>query len=336
MKNLRSVKRNGLYIALMVSLFVAIEAQSAIPDDVLPWNENGACIAENISKNSDHWAAYLGPKSIQHFVDRYGAKPSYLILDDLNKPVRMNWDIGFRREWNSRFEAALWGRELVWGDIQKYFYWRFESAKTDSVFFVPITYGDPADSIQAGISWGHWFMNFSFDASELPIPNDGSAYRMTVEAHVGDPVDGNGVKFRHSDERYWPYPNTIARSTLQTPLDYYVQAFVVRSATDTPFDKETLFSLLKDFPYDQRILQDLVGIYYEEKKPDSLRWAGKLFLKSVNEDLDEIVKDLRGDFQKIEAPIEFEDYMEGEEEKTYLEHLQDMLFELDGDTTLYK
>jgi hypothetical protein len=335
MKNLRFVKKNRLYIVIIALLFIAIQVQSSIPDDVLPWNENGSCIAENIIEGSSYWSVLLGPKTNQHFVDRYGAKPHYIILDDLKRPVRMKWEIGFERDWNKRHDVSPWGRELVWGDIQKYFYWRFESAKTDSVFFVPITYGNPADSIQAGISWGHWFVEFRFDASELPIPNDGSAYYMTVEAHVGDPVDKKGVKFRHSDEEMWPYPTVIAHTTLQTPLDFYAQALHEGKISRYNPDKTTLLSLLKDFPYDQKILKTLVGVYYYEKKPDSLRWAGKLFLKSVNENLDEIVNDLRGEFQKIEAPIDFGDLEPGER-KTYLEHLQDMLFELEGDTTLYK
>jgi hypothetical protein len=335
MKNLLFVKRNRLYITIIILLFVVIEAQSAIPDDVLSWNDKGSCIGENNSKYSDIWAAYLGPKFIQHFVDRYGAKPLYLIRDDLNEPVRMNWRIAFILDSHNRHDTPPWENDLVWGDIQKYFYWRFESAKTDSVFFIPMTYGDPADSIQAGISWGHWFVEFSFDVSEFLILNDGSAYYMTVEAHVGDPEDKKGVKFRHSDEEMWPYPTVIAHTTLQTPLDFYAQALHEGKISRYNPDKTTLLSLLKDFPYDQKILKTLVGVYYYEKKPDSLRWAGKLFLKSVNEDLDEIVKDLRGEFQKIGGTIEFEDYETGEK-KTYIEHLHDMLFELNGDTTLYK
>ncbi len=320
---------------LITSISILILANISFAKDTMPWDDNGKKIAEIVIKDSDYWGTWIGPKSIQHFVDRYGVKPQYMILDDLKRPVKMKWEIGFDRDWNHRTEPAPWGRDLVWGDIQKYFYWRFESAKTDSVFFVPLTYGDPTDSIQVEASWGDWWVYLSFDASELPIPNDGSAYYMTVEAHVGDPVDGKGVKFQSEDEYDWPFPPVIAHTTLQTPLDYYVQAFVDGLVSAYP-DKATLMRLLPDFPYDQMILQSLISIYHKENKPDSVRWAGKLYLKSIREDLDDMMKDVRGEFQKIGGEIDFQDYGYDGEAQSYLEQIQEMLFELDGDTTLYK
>jgi hypothetical protein len=326
-----------LIIIIAMLIFVNI----SFADEVLPWDDKGILRAGYKRMNSDTWSHWIGELE-KEYIDRFGEIPDFMVLEDKKRPIIMEWTVYFdRTRSNWDFEAA-WGDTLYWRDVSKYLYWRLESVKTGNVIFLPVRQGDPDELVSENIGRNGWLKRLKLDLNEVEIPNDGSAHKMSIEAHVGDPVDGKGLKFEPDTELMFPEIMDwiyIAKSTLQTPLDYYLWGIFEGKLGGENADKELLLMLNGHYKYSTRITESLCRIYYKENKPDSLRWIARDFLKSNEKGMDPFSVSMEKEFEMMKDPDGNYPIMistDHQEYVTAIELIHDMLFKLDGDTTIFK
>jgi hypothetical protein len=257
----------------------------------LPWDDEGIFYRAIVSKSdvsfrTDPYEKRIGKDLGKELVNQYGAVPDIFIIEDYPEKIRMNWIVILMLDYENLWtgtEIDMKGSDtLKWGDINKYFYWRLESLKSGEVLFSQITHGDHNYKmdrhIRRSMLSSSWSNYIKLDANELPIPNDGSAYKLSVYTCKDDPYLDNGLEL--PIER--PHRATIiARISNFTPLHGYVWADINGVFHDNP-DKKLLLQLEKEFKYEQTILRSLINLFHDEKNADSLRWAGQLYLKSLN------------------------------------------------------
>ncbi len=278
-----------MYKLLIILFGILAFANISFAQDILPWDDEGIFDRAIISKSDIPYRNHPYKKRIgtdleKELIDQYGVVPDIFVIDDYSEDIQMEWifllflDVGtkYNNRANTNYHRKL--HALKWGDIRQYFYWRFESLKTGKIIYSQISQGAPNYKLYKNYSGMYWPIHIDFDVNELPIPNDGSAYKLSIYASKDDPFLNNGIELSFMP----PHRATIiARITNFTPLHGYVWAEIHDVFYDKP-DKKLLLQLEKEFKYERNILKSLINIFHEEKNADSLRWAGKLYLQSIN------------------------------------------------------
>jgi hypothetical protein len=334
-------KCNG-FIVLAITMLSFIPFESKCKD-TLPWDDKGELHVLIDLEHSDIWTYFIGEEFSREYDKRFGVFPTFMILKDDKRPVRTKWELDFWRNktnWNYQSE---WGDSLLWGDARKYLYWKLASSKTDEVIFLPVTQGDPNTNISKGVPRSGWIMKLEFDLNEWNIPDNETSYKITIEAHENTPIDGKGVKFKPSSLMYDPLlidDLWIAKSTIKTPMDHYLLG-EFDGTINSRGDKELLLMLQDHFIYATSISKSLLLMYFREKNADSLRWIAPYYLKSREPGMNPFINSMKSDFEKMNTSDDEGNRImifsaDDEEYKPAIEWIHDMLFELDGDTTIYK
>ncbi len=321
---------------LIITIVILVFANFCQAEEIVPWDDKGTLYAGYGGSSSDMWSIWVGDR-YKEYDKRFGRFPIFMLLEDKVRPIMIKWEIYFGRtkaNWNVQ---SSWGDTLYWRDVQKYLYWRLESAKTGQVVFFPVRQGDPDELISDNIGRNGWLIEFKFDLNEINIPNDGSSYNMSIEAHIGDPNDEKGMKFEYDGELHNMEGLYIAKSTIQTTLDSFLLGRQEGKLFGKNPDKSFLLEMNRHFRYSIFVTESLCNIYFRERNADSLRWIAKDFLKA-NEwgnspffEYTEEMREARKDHVEQE-PI----YPQGQKRQTPIERIHEMLFKLDGDTTIFK
>jgi hypothetical protein len=339
-KKILLLKNSTFALLLLIALLFPTRS---ISFDKIPWDDKGDLhVLINLEK-SDVWSSFIGKEFSKEYHKRFGVYPTFMILKDMPRPIKVRWEFDFWRTRANWDYQSTWGDSLLWGDVRKYLFWRLESAKTGKVIFLPVTQGDPNANISKGVDRNGWLYKLEFDLNELDIPDDGASHRLSIEMHENDPEDGKGKIFKPSTLQMIPEVVNeifVAKSTLQTPMDHYLLG-VMEGTLGADGDKELLLMLQDHFKYATTISKSLLIRYYREKNADSVRWIAPYFLKSYERGMNPFVNSMDEDFKKMHAGEKEGEYSRIHisgwgEQKLPIEWVHEMLFKLDGDTTIFK
>jgi hypothetical protein len=336
-----TILKNSTFTLLL--LLALLFPTRSISFDKIPWDDKSILYVSMDLDDSDVWSSFIGEGFRKEYDKRFGVYPSFMILKDRPRPIIIDWELGLTRNRKNWDYQSSWGDSLLWGDVRKYLYWRLESAKSGEVIFLPVTQGDPNTNISNGVKRDGWNYKFEFDLNELDIPDDGASHRLSIEMHEGDPEDGKGLTFEPSWLLTIPEMMNeifVAKSTLQTPMDHYLLG-VMEGTLGSDGDKELLLMLQDHFKYATTISESLLLIYYREKNADSVRWIAPYFIKSYERGMNPFVNSMDEDFKKMHAGEKEGEYSRIHisgwgELKLPIEWVHEMLFKLDGDTTIFK
>ncbi|MCB2199929.1 hypothetical protein KQI63_11010 [bacterium] len=272
----------------IVSIVLVFLATTAKGEDV-PWEADSlGRMKIELRIASGGWPSFF-PGIVKEYEERFGAYPGVMIFKDL----KLDPDLELR-EREIRFTAKFqrYGGRLKppvpayltmdWGDIKPYFWWKKESAKTGEVVYEKVKMG--VDSTSVGDTYPNykWEYSFEFPAETLKIPDDDSAWLVSLGCWESPPPEGKLIAIDG--------PLPIVYSPVETALDTYL---IAESAMNWKvgtywirYSKEINLEILKSYPHSQTILSNLMGFYTAEKNCDSLKWAARKYVVSLRDSLD--------------------------------------------------
>jgi len=303
-------------------LFINVSTQSVFAK--APLDEHGELIMKYVTCGKDifheceFWSSYMA-NIPEDYIKRFGAYPRIMIWDDVADPVRVVVEVQFKRKSNPN--PYYWPPEpdyplnMTWGDIKKYFYWRMVSYKTGEIKYLPLELGDNNKGIvqQSGVH--SWRMLLNFDGHLLPVPNDGSAWKVSLDMYEEEPYGGN-VKALGQTEQF-----DFIRTVRSTPLD------TLRWAEHSNYimeDKALNRRMLGYFPHSRVTMDYLINYFFEEKNADSLEYFGRMYIQEMKDRLDPHYARyfMSGDSATAPRPITHNDY----------DFIQSLYKRLTGDT----
>lgn len=269
------------YIAVTL-LFFLITGLAYSAD--LPVDDLGRfSIRPDMEGGSALWGNFI-PAIRKQYEERFGAHPALMIWSDVDEKKMLAYSIQFFRPGDARFvhdwtEPEWLGDSLHWSDISDHFQWCLTSVKSGQTIRKKVTEveGDPLlEETWTAPTIGSWKIDLYFDGRSLPVPEDGSAWNLTMEVYKSVPPIG---------DPWYVTPDTLAvvRAQRTTPLDTLEWAshnnLVLR-------DKELDHRLLAYFPHNRELLTTLFFIYSEEENCDSLKSISQQLWNTLENRLD--------------------------------------------------
>jgi len=285
-----------------------------------PWDEHGRLKMEVISDGrSDAWDSILANVP-DHYINRFGAYPRFMLWEDVDKPVLFLLDFGFLRYNNPDPDLNPplpdWSMDLTWADVKQHFYWRTESVLKGDVLYYPVTQHEDTTHISNPYddANGDWGVAFNFDARTLPIPNDDSAWKLNLQLYDKGPAEGDPPVI--SSETV-----VFVRTTRSTPMDTLLWADYEDILWE---DKDLNLQLLRSFPNSRLMIRNMIDFYTEEANCDSLQFYCQRYLDvyKARSDPHYVRINLSGETHTQPRPITNTDY----------DFIQELLFETCGDS----
>jgi len=177
----------------------------------------------------------------------------------------------------------LWGDSLKWGQVRPFFAGLFTSIETGDTLIRDLPLGSPEEVVSRDDKGNYnYFSKFNNDL--LPVPNDGSAWKMeiipTVDIYDSVTVNPNSVN---------ESPRVIVRMNPETPLDSLLW---FRDTWPNHLENHQLhWEMLRHFPYFQRSLFILFDHYYDEVVCDSVDYYGNRYIESLVNNMDDFASE---------------------------------------------
>ena len=308
--------RSSIYWILTIILI--INHGIVIAKD-LPWDSEGKLHV--LGGHSDKSYAEIYPFVEQYYIDRFGAYPGLVVWEEGDWHPITKWGVSFKKYYKE--QKHVLPDTLTWGDVRPYVWWKLTSVKTGTVSYQVLTAGEDTTGIVDYFNAYAWHYAFEQKIEDLPIPNDGSAWKIELQVWESPPPDGQLVASLEAP------PCICIRTYRTTAIDtfWFSRSYFVPSQATTLLrsSKELNLSLLHSFPYSKELLGNLMRIYGEEKHCDSLRWAARQFVESAWQNKDPFKKG--------------EPWVSGgavEKPPSTLESVHAYLLKVCGDTTLWE
>jgi hypothetical protein len=210
---------------------------------------------------------------------RFGEFPYYIIWDDLNDTTKAKIHISWYVPHVMNPTTPWWGDSLKWGQVRPYFRGLFTSIETGDTLIRSLPVGSPNEVVSRDDE-GNYNYSAKFNNDLLPIPNDGSAWKMEIVPTINI-YDSVAVNPNSSQES----PRVVVRMNAETPLDSLLW---FRSTWDDNQENYQLHrEMLRNFPYFQSSLSLMFNHYYDEENCDSVQHYGNRYIESLTNNLDE-------------------------------------------------
>ena len=202
------MKRNILFFLIIILPCII---SPKIFSKTIPCDEHGRIGAGMITDGqSDTWGNFMANRESE-YVQRFGAFPRVMIWDDLDQYKNILWQVYFTRSSNLLYDRGIpepsWENNLTWDDIRSYLHWKIESIKSGEIRYFDVKQGNGKDLVSDTTSFGSWRYRFNFDADEWEVPNDESAWNLSLVFYEGEP--GNSKLILES--KSYPVVRSIER-----------------------------------------------------------------------------------------------------------------------------
>ncbi len=260
---------------LLVILFIL---PSVLIAQELPFQDGGVLVLKFFAGPSN---TELCPQSIREFyTEEYGDFPDYIIWDNIQDTTRSYMRIDYYAP-SAEVNSPWWGDSLKWSQLRPYVSALFTSVETGDTLIRNLPEGD-LNKIISSNNNGDYNYKIRFACDLLPIPNDGSVWKLELEPTV-DITDSVTINPRKLPA------HTALRINPATPVDslLFIRHTWLINNSNFVLQKK----VLRTYPYNQMILKNLFTFYYSEEECDSVSHYGNRYYASIVNNLDEFVID---------------------------------------------